>query len=66
MTEPDKPLGRRGAMAALGAACEITLQGLLSIVLLPFLIVSVALIVIWVGLPMLAGTLSLLRSLSGW
>ena len=66
MTEPDKPLGRRGAMAALRAACEITLQGLLSIVLLPFLIVSVALIVIWVGLPMLAGTLSLLRSLSGW
>ena len=66
MTSPDKPNGRRGAIAALGAACEIALQGLLSILLLPLLIVSVALIVIWVGLPMLAGTLALTRSLSGW
>ncbi|WP_090482717.1 sensor histidine kinase [Nakamurella panacisegetis] len=66
MTSPEKPLSRRGAMASLGAAGEITLQGLLSILLLPLLIVSTALIVIWVGLPMLAGSLALARSLAGW
>lgn len=66
MTSPDRLFGRRGAMAALGAAFEITVLGLLSIVLLPLVIVSVALIIIWVGLPMLAGTLVLLRSLAGW
>jgi signal transduction histidine kinase len=66
MTSENKPKERRGAMAALGAALEITVQGLLSIVLLPVLIVSFALIVVWVGLPMLAGSLALLRSLSSW
>lgn len=66
MTAPAAPKGRLTAIAYLGAAWSITVQGLLSILLLPLLIVSFALVVIWVGLPMLAWTLSLLRGLSMW
>ena len=53
-------------MAYLGAAWSIVVQGLLSIALLPLLIVSFALVIVWVGLPMLAWSLSLLRGLSMW
>ncbi len=51
-------------MATLGAAWSITVQGFLSILLLPWLIVSASLVVVWVGIPMLAVSLSLLRALS--
>ncbi|MET3803620.1 signal transduction histidine kinase [Nakamurella sp. UYEF19] len=52
------------ATTSLRAAFLIAIQGLAGIVLLPLLIVSFALVVIWVGLPMLALTLSLLRGLA--
>ena len=58
--------GKRGAKAAFGAAWLITVQGFLSILLIPFVVVAFALIVIWVGLPLLSLTLSLVRSLSMW
>src|ERR1700712_4523203 len=66
MTSVDRPAGRSGAKAALGAAGAITAQGFLSILLLPLVVVSFALIVIWVGLPLLTLSLSLVRGLSMW
>jgi signal transduction histidine kinase len=65
-TEQRRQLKRRGAMAALEAAWAITAQGFLSILLLPVLVASVALVVIWVGIPMLAATLAAARSLAMW
>jgi signal transduction histidine kinase len=63
MATPGEPR-RRSAIAYLRAAWSITVQGLASILLLPLLAVSFALVVIWVGVPMLGWTLSLLRGLS--
>lgn len=42
------------------------MQSLLSILLLPWLVVSVALLVVWIGVPLLALTLSGLRALAMW
>ena len=58
------PGGQHGAKAALGAAWLITVQGFLSILLIPFVVVSFALIVVWIGLPMLTLSLSLVRAVS--
>ncbi len=66
MTSEGRPARRTGAKATLGAAGAITAQGFLSILLLPLVVVSFALIVIWVGLPLLTLTLSLVRGLSMW
>ena len=66
MTSEGRPARRTGAKATLGAAGAITTQGFLSILLLPLVVVSFALIVIWVGLPLLTLTLSLVRGLSMW
>jgi signal transduction histidine kinase len=57
---------RRDAKSYFGAACALAAQGFLSILALVFLVVSLGLVVIWVGLPMLAGALSVIRSLSMW
>lgn len=53
-------------MATLRAAGLIAVQGFLSILLLPWLVVSVALLVVWIGVPLLAGTLTALRALARW
>lgn len=66
MNTTGAPQSRSGAMASLGAAWAITAQGFLSILLLPLLIVSLSLVVVWIGLPMLALTLSYIRGLSMW
>ena len=60
------PVGQRGAKATFGAAGAITAQGFLAVLLLPLVVVSFALIVIWVGIPLLGLTLSLVRGLSMW
>ena len=69
MTTSDRPRGRRtrrGSVAALGAAWSVTAQGFLSILLLPFLVVSIALVVVWIGIPMLAATLAATQGLADW
>ena len=53
-------------MKILRAAGSVTVQGALSVLLLPVLILSAALVVVWIGIPLLAGTLFLLRSLAMW
>lgn len=53
-------------MAIFRAAGSVAVQGALSILLLPVLIVSAVLVVLWIGIPMLAGALHLLRSLAMW
>jgi signal transduction histidine kinase len=52
--------------ANLRAAGSVTVQGALSVLLLPMLILSAVLVVVWVGIPLLAATLHLLRSLAMW
>ena len=63
---PPRAANRLGAMAALNAAWAITAQGYLSMVLLPFLLLSTALVVVWIGIPMLAATLAATRALAMW
>ncbi len=53
-------------MAALPTAWALTAQGFLSILLLPFLVCSIALVVVWIGIPMLGVTLGATRSLATW
>ncbi len=65
MTSSSTP-DRRGAAVALRAAWSINAQGFLAVLLLPWLVLSFALVVVWVGLPLLAVTLSGVRALSGW
>lgn len=57
---------RPSSTATLRAAAALLAQGVLSLVLLPWLVVAVALMVVWVGVPLLAVTLSALRALAMW
>jgi signal transduction histidine kinase len=57
---------RPNFQANLRAAASVTVQGALSVLLLPLLILSAVLVVVWVGIPMLAATLHLLRELAMW
>src|SRR4051794_21690903 len=64
MTATGRAARKTGAKATAGAAGWITVHGLLSVLLLPLVIVAFTLIVVWIGLPLLALALRLLRALS--
>ena len=57
---------RPSSTATLRASAALLVQGLLSLVLLPWLVLAVALMVVWVGVPLLAVSLTALRALAMW
>ncbi len=64
MPTPQSALGRHRPLVYLGASAQLAGLGLLSIVLIPLVAMSVALMVIWVGIPLLFGSLALVRAVS--
>lgn len=66
MNSADRGKGRRGALASLRAALTLTSLGFLALLLLPLLVLSVVLVVVWIGLPLLAASLAALRKVSMW
>ncbi len=57
---------RRDAAGFFRAGWSLTAQGFLSVLTLVWLIVSIALVFVWVGLPMLVSALAAVRGLSSW
>lgn len=64
MTTDQQPRLRPRTGSFLWAGALMVALGLISMVLLPLLITSVALITVWVGIPMLAASLAVIRSVS--
>jgi len=61
-----EPAVRRDAVGYFSAGWSLTAQGFLSVLTLVWLIVSIALVFVWVGLPMLVSALAAVRGLSMW